>query len=95
MILHENLAKLHARMTTKSIMDDYYGRSIYITVAYFAEVYIQPLKHKKQSEAVKAPVKIVYITDECYSCLLCTHENNSDGSIIAIHYKPASWLTRI
>lgn len=89
-ISHINIAKNHACMTAKQIMDVYQGSLFYITIVSFSKVDVHLPKHQMGGEVANVPVEMVYIKDERYSYLPDTHANNSERSVSAVNYKAIS-----
>lgn len=63
-ILHEKLAKNRVRMTAKSIMDVYQGRSNYITIAKFGKLDVSLSKHLNDGEVANVKFKLVHVKTE-------------------------------
>lgn len=65
-IMHENVAKTHACIRAKSIMDAYPGSPFYITITDFGRFDVHFPKHQQFGEAANAPVMMVHIKDTRY-----------------------------
>lgn len=85
---HDNMAKIHAYLTRKSIIDDYPGRSSSITLTNVVKNEVHLLKQQNVSEVENASAEIVHIKYKRYTYLTGTHASNSESSVIAVHYKP-------
>lgn len=63
-IHHANVARIHACMTAKDVMDDYRDRPFYVIIANLGVANVQLPKYQKVSEVAIVPKKIVCIKEE-------------------------------
>lgn len=66
---HANVAKNHACMTEKGILDVYSGHRLYVTIANFGKVEVNVREKQNVGEAVSVPDEIVHIKKDRFSYL--------------------------
>lgn len=82
------MAKIHALVTAKGIMDVYSRWPFYIAIVIFCMADIQPTKHRKDGEVVDALVNIVHVKDERFSYHIVSKATRSDSRMNDLYYKP-------
>lgn len=88
--LHDNVTEAHACVTGKSIVEVYSGRSVYITIGSAGMAEAHRVSPEKVSEVTNAREEIEHMKDKRFSCLSAAQANNSDSSVNAVCYEPAS-----
>lgn len=81
-----NVAKKHAYMTAKGIIDVYQGRPFSSSIANFGKVNIHLPKHQSVGEAAEVPVERAHIKNERSSYLSAAHRNYIDSSVNSVRY---------
>lgn len=87
-ITHANVAKKHAFMIAKGIVDVFPGCPANINSADIGKFYVHLAICQKVCEVANAPVKILHIKTGCFSYPSATYANKSDIPVYVVRYRP-------
>lgn len=85
-VLHENVARGHACMMAKRVVEVYVWCPFYFTIPNFGNVDVHPTNSEKVDEVDSVPVEIVHVRDE-FLYPSEAHANKSESSVNAVRYK--------